>query len=336
MPWIEPGLQNPVDSLFPAWFMEHWANLALRCDLGDPVCCAPVWNLAYQEVFYPERPIFYSASDDSLIVLAEYVTETGEPILTPMEDSWLFGQPLLGDTSPALLAALMPEISARYSDGVPKIFISGIQEQAIFAHTLFNIFSKRYSFYRRASAIEAAASLDGGMDGWLGRRSANHRAKLRKAMRKAREAGITFERIRPNTINVDSIYDRMLAIEAKSWKGIDHCGMTEPPSREFYQALIRRQAANGAALVILASRDGEELGFIYGGCAGSIYRGQQFSYAREAESYSLGNLMQMEKVRWLCELGLKRYDMGPVTGPRMGYKKHWTEQFREIQTWMLC
>jgi hypothetical protein len=45
--------------------------------------------------------------------------------------------------------------------------------------------------------------------------------------------------------------------------------------------------------------------------------------------------MQIEQIRWLCEEKAKRYDMGPLDGPRMGYKTHWTEKTMPIQTWIL-
>ena len=53
----------------------------------------------------------------------------------------------------------------------------------------------------------------------------------------------------------------------------------------------------------------------------SIYRGQQFSFDDEWRSASLGSLLQMQQLQWLCEEGVARYDMGPV----MQYKHHWAE-----------
>lgn len=334
MPWLEPQ-QQLADELLPDWFIRRWAETAATSRQADPVCCAPAWNLTYHEVFSPERPLFFTASDNALLILAEYITASGEPVLTPVEDSWLFGQPLLGEAAPALLLAELPRIRERYPAGLPRMFISGIQEKSLFAALLYNFFGRRYSLYIHSFNVQASASLRGGMDGWLSRRSANHRAKLRKASRRARDAGVVFERICPSPDDFEAVYGRMLGIEAKSWKGIGQCGMAEPPSRDFYAALMRRQTRGRKALVIFARLEGEDIGFIYGGCAADVYRGQQFSYAQSAGPLSIGNLMQMEKVAWLCELGIKRYDMGPVTGPKMGYKKHWTEEFYESQSWMI-
>ena len=41
---------------------------------------------------------------------------------------------------------------------------------------------------------------------------------------------------------------------------------------------------------------------------------------------SIGNLLQLEQVRWLCEEGVERYDMGPV----MDYKRSWMETHRRF------
>ena len=66
-----------------------------------------------------------------------------------------------------------------------------------------------------------------------------------------------------------------------------------------------------------------------------MYRGQQFSYAHDCHTLSLGNLMQIEKIRWLCEEGVQRYDMGPLDGPKMQYKSHWTETAFPLRTWLI-
>ena len=45
--------------------------------------------------------------------------------------------------------------------------------------------------------------------------------------------------------------------------------------------------------------------------------------------------MQIEKIRWLCEEGVQRYDMGPLDGPKMQYKSHWTETAFPLRTWLI-
>lgn len=333
MPWLEPNRSGRIS--LPAPFIELWSDLALTTEQADPFCCGPVWNLAYQRAINPGHRVFYAASADSALILCEGTGASGEPVLTPLDDSWLYGQPLLGDNAPELLSECIPELSAAYGGKMPLILISGIIKSSTFAARLYLRHSARCNFYRHATMAQCSASLEGGVEGWLARRSANCRAKLKKARKLAQAEGVVFERHRPAARAAPDLYRRMLAVEEKSWKGIGNCGMTEQPSASFYAEMIRILARRKDALVILATLDGEDIGFIFGGLAGGYYRGQQFSYSQAHSRLSLGNIMQFEQIRWLEELGARRYDMGPVSGPRMEYKHHWTEQTQDFETWIM-
>lgn len=85
---------------------------------------------------------------------------------------------------------------------------------------------------------------------------------------------------------------------------------------------------SGSGRVMFARHEGRDIGFIFGALFGNVYRGQQFSYADDWKGASIGNLLQLEQIRWLCEEGAIRYDMGP----QMGYKRHWTERRTLITT----
>ena len=92
---------------------------------------------------------------------------------------------------------------------------------------------------------------------------------------------------------------------------------------------------NGTARVMFARHEGQDIGFIFGGMLGPCYRGQQFSYDAAWKDLSIGNLLQVEQIRWLCEEGAVRYDMGTASGEPMAYKLHWTEAHPTSQTWFL-
>lgn len=314
---------------------SQWDRLALSSGLPDPACSAPSWNLAFHKVFNPGGNVFYILEDDALILFTPRLTLDGL-CLSPLEDSWMFPRPLLGPGAPDLFERALHQWQKEYGPRVPPLILSAMSEDDMSCVNFFLRFRKKFNFYRAASMTECCASLRGGVDGWLSRRSANHRAKLKKAVKKAAALGLEFERRRPaSREEAEAVYQRMLNVEEKSWKGIERCGMAESPSREFYNELIGRQALSGDALVIFARLGGEDAGFIYGGLRGPYYRGQQFSYVNNMAHLSLGNLMQWEKVKWLCGIGAQRYDMGPLTGPRMGYKSHWTEIQKESNVWIM-
>jgi CelD/BcsL family acetyltransferase involved in cellulose biosynthesis len=124
----------------------------------------------------------------------------------------------------------------------------------------------------------------------------------------------------------------MLAVEARSWKGREGCGMDCEPARAFYGRMLARLAAGGNARAVFAVRDGVDLGYLFGGCVDGVFRGQQFSYDQAWAHASLGNVMQLEQLAWLAEAGARRYDLGPM----MPYKARWAEQRIALQTRLLA
>ncbi|WP_291441024.1 GNAT family N-acetyltransferase [Desulfovibrio sp.] len=319
---------------------EGWQRAALYSGQADPFCCLPAWQLSFHEVFAPERQLMVWHEPgrvvDSVLVLAEQVFSAESVLLTPIDTLWFFSSPLLGPHAVDMLARAMSDLAAMYHPYFPRIVISGLQPGGATPRRLLQTFGRSFDFFMHSETVQCAASLDGGLDGFLSRRSANHRAKLAKGSRRAGERGIVCERHVPASADeARTVLARMLAVEEESWKGQGQCGMTEEPARSFYAAMLRRLAPARAARVMFARHEGRDVGFIFGGMAGGIYRGQQFSYDRNWKDAGIGNLLQLEQVAWLCEEHASRYDMGPVTGPRMGYKAHWTEKRLPIQTWLM-
>lgn len=323
-------------SFVPNQAYPQWTWLARNSGQTDPFCCQPVWQLTFHQIFHPHLPLLIHEEDGSLMTFCEAEVAPGWQQWMPPEPSWFFGCPLLGDRATELLARQLT-LAAQHRDGrAPMIIISGLQPDGLQQELLLRYFGRHFRCYLLQDQEECAASLDGGVGGFLSRRSANHRSKLRRAARKAREKGIAFERHAPTSPDEAArLYTRILAVEAQSWKGLGHCGMDEPPARQFYDLLLRRLASTGDARIILATHEGKDIGFIFGGLAGTVYRGQQFSYHAQWAQDSLGNVLQLEKVTWLCEEGIQRYDMGPLTGERMAYKAHWTEQVLPSRTILL-
>lgn len=334
---LAPAFQAGAEGAsLPEPLRRTWARLALSTGQADPFCCSPLWQLAFHDVFAPKRRLFLTSSERGLLAFAETALSPAEVFLAPLEAHWFFGCPLLGPEGPELLAANLDALAQAYAPAFPKIIIGGVRPGGRLAHRLLRRLGGRFDFYLIAEGVQGAASLSGGLDGFLSRRSANHRGKLGRAARRALREGVCFERVLPATPpEAATAYARMLAVERSSWKGIGRCGMAETPSREFYDLMLGRLAAEKSGRIIFARHGGRDIGFIFGGLAGRVYRGQQFSYAEDWRDWSIGNLMQLEQVRWLCEDGARRYDMGPLSGPRMGYKSHWTEKRLTIQTWIM-
>jgi CelD/BcsL family acetyltransferase involved in cellulose biosynthesis len=165
------------------------------------------------------------------------------------------------------------------------------------------------------------ADLDGGLDGYLSRRSANVRRGLQRALKQARAAGVAFERVSVTADGADAVYQRILDVEAQSWKAAERVSILHSEMVEFYRLMIRRLARRGAVRLQFARLDGRDVAYIFGGVLGDAYRGLQFSYAREHAALSLGNLCQYHQIEALCEEGIGTYDLGA----EVDYKRRWGE-----------
>lgn len=317
--------------------MRHWRALALQTEEADPVCCGSAWQLAWLEASNPDARVLWMASDDSAAIFTVAI-EVGKPImLLPPESNWYFGSTLFGPDSGEMLWEML-ETLENGGLGIPVIAILGAcMRDSREWRTLRRTFARSADFYPQGVFHNAVASLEGGVDGWLSRRSANFRQKLKKALKAESTAGIAFEFHRPLTKNEgDALYARMLAVEEKSWKGRIGSGICERPSKIFYQGLLRRLIPDKNARIMFARHEEEDIGYIFGSTLGGIYRGQQFSYDHEWAGHSVGNLMQYHVICELCGENFTRYDMGAADGVKMAYKSHWTENRLLGQLVFMC
>lgn len=290
---------------------SNWGRLAARSRQQDPFCCSPKWQLSFHEAYSPHRNLLVRSDVDALIAFAEKRFSEHEVYLTPIEPKWFFGNPLLGERSPELLAETIFEMPNWHAPIFPKILISGLAPSGKTLKKIQNIFGKQFRFWRHSKGVQCSASLRGGLNGFLSRRSTNQRRNFKRASAKASKSGLTFERQKPDCVSdATDIYKRMVAVERSSWKGIQNCGMVGGSTEQFYRVMLCKLSESADARVIFAQHEGRDIGYIFGGMIGDIYRGQQFSFDAEWNSYSIGNLMQLEQISWLCEEGAKRYDMG--------------------------
>jgi CelD/BcsL family acetyltransferase involved in cellulose biosynthesis len=303
---------------------------AARTPQADPFCCRTEWQLSFHEAFAPRRPLLVREAAGSVVAFAGVRHPRIGHLLEPIESHWCFGSPLLGPDAVELLEGLLREDALR--DDPPSLVLSALVPGSALPRRIAARFRSRYEIVHLRPTTLCSASLEGGPDAFLSRRSARLRKRLRQAARRAAERGVAFERQAPaSAAEADAVYARMLGIERASWKGIGHCGMAEPPALQFYRQMLRRLARAASGRVIFARCDERDVGFIFGALAGAHYRGQQFSYAEDLRDLSLGNLLQLEQIRWLCEEGVARYDMGPW----MEYKDHWTELRQRIDARLL-
>lgn len=316
--------------------LETWRRLAM---LGDPVdrfSCLPEWQLSFHEQVNPGTELVVRTGPDAHVGFRRVIARDGKVSVTPIEALWSFGCNLLGPRALELAAETVRSLNGVQGENPGTFTIGGVERDGAFERQVRQHFDREYATFPSRPMTNGVASLDGGIDGYLGRRSGSFRSGLMKQYRRARRAGVTFERMDPsNRDEAGALFARMHAVERRSWKRTVGSGLLRHPYGGFYRTLLERLSERGAARVILAIHEERDIGYIFGGVAGEIYRGQQFSFDDAWQKASIGNLLQLEQIMALCSDGVRRYEMGPMTGPGMAYKAHWVEKTRHSRSIIL-
>jgi len=248
-------------------------------------------------------------------------THAGALVLTPLEAGWGLASPFVGPEPGAAVDALA-EVLASPAARWDVLALSGLREGGQAWGALRRAFGGRAGLARGAATGRRVASLEGGYDGFLGRRSAAFRSSLRRAQRSAERAGLRYQVVsgaRPD--ETEALYARILDVERRSWKGVAGQGIDEGGATAFYGMMIRRLAVRGALRAVFLVEGEREVAYVFGGLFGDTYRGLQVSYDRDRARLAPGNLVQARMIRALAEEGVTRYDLGTV----MDYKDRWAE-----------
>ncbi len=295
----------------------------------DRFCSSSAWILAATAALMPPRAPFSFRGQAGYFAAMRGVHPAGFPYVEPVELAWGLAAPLIGADPAALVAEVVPLLAAR-RDWQLAIFsgmtVTGPQRRALDA-TL----PARWERRRGQPTIRHVASLDGGIDGFLARRSRDLRKSLRKSLRDAKDAGMTFESVRARQAEANALYDRIQAVEAKSWKSREGVGIHAGPMRAFYGTMLPRLCQLGQQRTIFARLADRDVGYILGAVMAGEYSGLQFSYDADLADFGIGGLLQYHQILELCEEGIARYDLGT----EMDYKRRWAEDIMETEMLVL-
>jgi CelD/BcsL family acetyltransferase involved in cellulose biosynthesis len=287
----------------------------------DAFCSRSAWILSFAEAFRPDAPLVFARAGDAYVALAA-VDEPGlGVVLEPLESMWGFASPLVGEGGSALLESLLAQSAAE--SGARPVLFTGVPIARARLDPLIRVLAARYALRPLAPTQRYQASLAGGFEGWLARRARHFRRNLRAARSRTRAAGVAFEDARPrDEQQTAAVYARVLEIERDTWKTASGNGVDRGPMRAFYARMLPRLAARGELRALFATRDGVDLGYLYGGAVGGLFRGLQFSFREDARALGLGNTLQAEMLERLCAEGATCYDLGAQSE----YKRHWGEE----------
>ncbi len=303
----------------------------------DHFCSSSAWTLSAHLALMPGRELWCRRGEHGWALLARRTFEHGGASLEPLELAWCLGSALICTGDPVAFAE---ELSRELATSAPLdvVVLSGLVPGSPLFAALVSTLTERYHF--RADMVPPTrrfrASLEGGLAGFLSRRSPRFRERLRQAERKALRAGVTFEPLVVRTAaDAHALHARLLALETRSWKWAAGGGMAVPEMAEFYREMLPRLARQGAVRAHVGTLNERDVAIIVGGVsettAGAVYRGLQFSFDDAHRPLSLGNLAQLAQIRSLAlETGARvtAYDLGS----EVEYKARWGEEGLETVT----
>lgn len=286
----------------------------------DRFCSSSPWIIPASRAMMPPREPFIYRGDQGYLALAlgEHA-EVGRYI-QPLEAAWGFASGLIGRMPFRVATLLADAVQSRKGDW-DMLLLGGLTVGSRIWHALIRTLGPRYGLFEGQVTRRHRASLEGGIDGFLSRRTREMRKGLRKAARAAEGLGLRFERI-PPPADCDALYERILAIERRSWKGMEGGGIAAEPMTGFYRLMLPRLVRGGQFRLIIATQDAEDVGFILGAVEEGIYRGLQFSFDDRFRGVALGNLLQMAQIEDACREGVHLWDLGSDAP----YKERWAEQ----------
>ena len=284
----------------------------------DRFCSTTAWILAASAALMPPRTAFSFRGEHGYFAAMRGVHAAGFPYIEPVELAWGLAAPLIGREPEALVDELVPLLAERRDWQLA--ILSGMMADGPQRVALERALPERWERRRGTPTLRHVASLDGGLDGYLARRSRELRKTLRKNLRAAADAGVTFEVVRAT--DAIALYARIQAVEARSWKSRDGVGIAAGPMRAFYEQMLPRLCALGQQRTIFARQGDVDLGYILGAVFAGEYRGLQFSYDDDTSKLGIGGLLQYHQIAELCADGVGRYDLGT----EMDYKRRWAEE----------
>jgi CelD/BcsL family acetyltransferase involved in cellulose biosynthesis len=187
-------------------------------------------------------------------------------------------------------------------------------------------FAERRGFRvgRENERLSSYVVADGDWEAYFRGLSKGFRSSLRRIRKRAREAGVTFERVGDDP-RATGLLDEGLALEAAGWKGRGGTAiLASPEETSFYRGLARRLEGTGRleqyAMRLGNRLIGWQLSVIHAGACYAL----KTAYAEDQASLSPGFAVQMVMMEHLFQAPeVCIYDMLP---PAVEFKRRWSRE----------
>ncbi|WP_158265228.1 GNAT family N-acetyltransferase [Blastopirellula marina] len=176
-----------------------------------------------------------------------------------------------------------------------------------------------------------AIDLPGNFDDYLATRTPKFRASIRRAIRKAQEAGIVQERYRPEVDATrpfspnEELYDRCVELARRTWQGGSSSGTTisHAETAEFFRECFLKASQRGMLDLMTLRRDDELIAFSYNFCHQGRLLGMRMGYEPDCKRLSPGVTMLGMQIRDSIDRGDCRIDLG-IDHPKA--KERWSNK----------
>lgn len=290
----------------------------------DAACTSAAWVVSAHRAFHPEQePFLFQLEGDGFLALARDDTPVLGRYLAPLEAMWGLASPIVSHdpmTAARGAAAILRALDSEWD----ALWLCGLAPRSAAFNTLAMLLGAHYRLFLGPTTRRHVATLEGGLDGFLARRSSRLRRNLRRALRCADELGVTWHWHDDvsDPAERDALYRRVLAIDDASWKGQSAQGLNASQMGHFYDLMTARLASRDRLRLVVARLDGEDVAFGFGSVFGDTFRGLQMSFDDRFRHLSLGNLVQLKLLEHLCEdPTVTQYDLGSD----IEYKRRWAE-----------
>lgn len=250
------------------------------------------------------------------------LTSEGADCLIGLDPVWAYSCPFIGANPVAVTRAAADALV--HIPGWDVLFLTGLLPEGPMFDAVVGAFGRRHQLFRGPDAVRCVIDLSTGIEPWWATQSERFRRNIRRA-RRAAEGVLTFEVC--DGWQADLLIDRLVAIEARSWKGLEGSGIVEPSSTAGYRRIVERLVPDRLRACV-AVIDGVDVGYVLGGVRGGTYRGLQLSYVDTASELSVGHLLQDHEIHRIALEGLTKYDLGM----EMEYKQRWTAETETTST----
>ncbi len=229
----------------------------------DPWCTRLAWQLSVHSAFgtrtlssteadeqqptgldnttSPDEGLFVATADWSMALRNQQFDATNA--LVPLDAVWGFASPFVlttGNPSAFQIQQWANEMGEvlLHEPNWELAFLTGVAPDSPLDEAFLRALSAQVRLVAGEPTIRCVASLVGGPDAFLYRRSRSFCRNLRQATSRANAAGLTIKSVDVTGLSGSQVIERLVAIENQSWKGLEGSGITSPDMATLYTCLI--------------------------------------------------------------------------------------------------